>query len=397
MNPARLLSWFRRGARDLPWRRARDPYAIWVSEVMLQQTQVATVIPYYRRWMRRFPTVRALARAPLDGVLKAWEGLGYYARARNLHRAARSLRRLPRTAEEWRRVPGVGPYTAAAIASIASGERVAVFDGNVRRVLSRVEGRDVAEAPPPRGDPAQYNQALMELGQRVCTPRGPRCGGCPLAAGCRAHRVGEEERWPSRKPAGSVPHHDVAVGVIWKGNRVFMQRRKEEGLLGGLWEFPGGRRRRGETYERCLRREVREETGFTVEVGPSLAVVRHRYSHFSVELHPFLCSLRKGRGGRWVTLEGLEALALPAATRRIAKALRYSGRSPAAAVQAASTASTASVSWISGPSHSMRRKAGGRSGSAPGRRTLRSLRRVAGRRGRVSGRETPRPAEATRR
>ncbi|HXG60332.1 MAG TPA: NUDIX domain-containing protein, partial [Planctomycetota bacterium] len=232
MRTARLRAWFRRAARDLPWRRTKHPYAIWVSEVMLQQTQVATVVPYYERWMKRFPTVRALARASLDEVLKVWEGLGYYARARNLHRAARGMRRWPRTAAEWRRVPGVGAYTAAAIASIAYGERAAVFDGNVRRVLSRLEGRDVAAPPPvPRGDPGEFNQALMELGQRICTPRAPRCGECPLA---------------------------------------------------------------GESFEACVRREVEEETGFRVAVGPLLAVVPHRYSHFSVELHAYHCFWRGG-------------------------------------------------------------------------------------------------------
>jgi A/G-specific adenine glycosylase len=329
VNARALLSWFRRGARDLPWRRTKDPYAIWVSEIMLQQTQVATVIPYYERWMRRFPTVRALARARLDAVLKAWEGLGYYARARNLRRAARSLRRLPRTAEGWREVPGVGAYTAAAIASIAFGERAAVFDGNVRRVLSRLEGRDVAEAPPPRGNPGDYNQALMELGQRVCIPRAPRCGECPLAGECRARARGEEGRWPSKRPRPGIPHEEIGVGVVWKGSRVYVQRRAEEGLLGGLWEFPGGKRERGESYEACVRREVREEAGLEVEAGPYLCTVRHRYSHFSVELHVHHAFWRRGKGaGRWVKPGGLGALAMPAANRRIVEALGESGRPP---------------------------------------------------------------------
>ncbi len=326
MNARALLSWFRRGARDLPWRRTKDPYAVWVSEVMLQQTQVAAVIPYYERWMRRFPGVRALARARLDAVLKAWEGLGYYARARNLHRAARSLRRLPRTAAGWREVPGVGEYTAAAIASIAFGERVAVFDGNVRRVLSRLEGRDVAEAPPPRGRPGDYNQALMDLGQRVCVPRSPRCGECPLAGECRAHARGEEGRWPSRKPRREVPHREAAVGIVWKGGRVYVQRRAEEGLLGGLWGCPGGERGRGPAYEACVRREAREEAGREVGVGRPLCTVMHRYSHFSVELHVYRCSWRRGRGGgRWVAPGGLEGLAMPAANRKILEALRGLG------------------------------------------------------------------------
>jgi A/G-specific adenine glycosylase len=327
MQVKRLLAWFRKGARDLPWRRTKDSYGIWISEVMLQQTQIATVIPYYERWMKRFPTVRALARAKLDDVLKMWEGLGYYARARNLHKAARSLKKFPRAAEEWRAVPGVGAYTAAAIASIAFGERVAVFDGNVRRVLSRLEGRDVSEAPAPRGKPGDYNQALMELGQRICAPRAPKCEACPLAEDCAARTSGDPERWPTPKPKKEVPHKEVAVGVIWKGDRVFVQRRAEDGLLGGLWEFPGGKRERGETYESALRREIREETGFAFDVGPFLARVKHRYSHFSVELHTYHCFHRKGSAtGRWVTLEEISSLAMPKANLRILEELRRSGK-----------------------------------------------------------------------
>jgi A/G-specific adenine glycosylase len=327
MDVRRLLAWYRKGARDLPWRRTRDPYAIWVSEIMLQQTQIATVIPYYERWMKRFPTVKALARAPLDDVLKMWEGLGYYARARNLHKAAREVKTLPRSSEDWRSVPGVGPYTAAAIASIAHGERAAVFDGNVRRVLSRLAAADVSEAPAPRGKPGDYNQALMELGQRVCTFRAPKCDACPLAADCRARAAGTPEQWPSRKPKKDVPHKEVAIGVIWDGDRFYVQRREEEGLLGGLWEFPGGKREKGETFEQCLRREIREETGFQVDVGPYLTTVKHRYSHFSVELHTYHCFLRKGKGsGRWVTLDEVEKLAMPKANLRILDEMRRAGR-----------------------------------------------------------------------
>ena len=327
MDVRKLLSWYRKGARDLPWRRTKDPYAIWVSEIMLQQTQIATVIPYYERWMRRFPTAKALAKAPLDAVLKLWEGLGYYARARNLHKAAREVRVLPKTAEAWREVPGVGAYTAAAIASIAFGERVAVFDGNVKRVLSRLEGRDVTEAPPPRGKPGDYNQALMELGQRVCTFRSPSCDACPLGPECRSKASGEPERWPSRKPKKEVPHKEVAIGVIWDGERFYVQRRDEDGMLGGLWEFPGGKREKGETFEDCLRREIREETGFRVDVGPYLTTVRHRYTHFSVELHTYHCFLKKGKGpGKWVTLDEVEALAMPKANLRILEEMRRSGR-----------------------------------------------------------------------
>jgi A/G-specific adenine glycosylase len=327
MDVRRLLAWYRKGARDLPWRRTRDPYAIWVSEIMLQQTQIATVIPYYERWMKRFPTTKALAKADLDDVLKMWEGLGYYARARNLHRAAREVKALPKTSEAWRSVPGVGPYTAAAIASIAHGERAAVFDGNVRRVLSRLAAADVSEAPPPRGNPGDYNQALMELGQRVCTFRAPKCDACPIAADCKARASGDPEQWPSKKPKKEVPHKEVAIGVIWDGDRFYVQRREEEGLLGGLWEFPGGKREKGETFEECLRREIQEETGFKVDVGPYLTTVKHRYTHFSVKLHTYHCFLRKGKGpGKWVTLEEVEKLAMPKANLRILDEMRRTGK-----------------------------------------------------------------------
>jgi A/G-specific adenine glycosylase len=326
VKAAKLLAWFRRVARDLPWRRTKDPYAVWVSEVMLQQTQIATVIPYYERWMRRFPTRAALAKASQDEVLKLWEGLGYYARARNLHKAAQALKALPRTAGGWRSVPGVGPYTAAAIASIAFGERAAVFDGNVRRVLSRLAAADVAEPlPVPRVSPGDYNQALMELGQRICTPRAPKCPECPLAPQCRSRS--DPERWPSRKPKKEVPHREVAIGIVWKGGRFYVQRREEDGLLGGLWEFPGGKRQKGESFEDCLRREVLEETGFGIDVGPFLMTVKHRYSHFSVELHTYHCFHRKGKGpGRWVTVDEAAALAMPKANLRILESLRASGR-----------------------------------------------------------------------
>jgi A/G-specific adenine glycosylase len=331
MDVRALLAWYRKTARDLPWRRSRDPYRVWISEIMLQQTQIATVIPYYERWMHRFPGVRSLAKAPLDDVLKAWEGLGYYARARNLHKAAQTLTSAawPKSAEGWREVPGVGAYTAAAIASICFGERVAVFDGNVRRVLSRLAAADVTEPPAPRGVPGDYNQALMELGQRICTPRSPACGDCPVGKQCEARRKGEVERWPLKKERKTVPHKEVAIGVIWDGGRVYVQRREEEGLLGGLWEFPGGKREAGESYEACLLREIREETGFRVDAGPKLATVKHRYTHFSVELHVYHCFRGRGRGrgkGRWVTPEEAGALPMPKANLVILEELRRSGR-----------------------------------------------------------------------
>ena len=340
----RLLAWFRRSARDLPWRRTRDPYAVWVSEIMLQQTQIATVIPYYRRWMMRFPTVDALARASLDDVLKMWEGLGYYARARSLHKAAQQWPD-PRTAAEWLELPGVGEYTAAAIASITRGERVAVCDGNVRRVMSRLlKIEDVVTQPEvtsriraaldeavPARAPGDFNQAIMELGQRVCTPRSPKCGDCPVAPPCRARKAGVASELPKTAARKAVPHYDIAIGVCRKGDRMLVAKRRAEGLLGGLWEFPGGKRKDGESFERALVREFREETGVEVDVREPLMTVDHRYSHFAVTLHVYECRWRSGRarsienaGVKWVRVGDLASLAWPAANRRIVERLTSS-------------------------------------------------------------------------
>ena len=263
----RLLAHYRATRRDLPWRRTRDPYAVWVSEIMLQQTRVATVIPYYERWLERFPTVAALADAPLDDVLERWSGLGYYSRARNLHRGAHEVMArwggaLPRTARELREVPGIGRYTAGAIASIAHGEPTPLVDGNVARVLARHYGIDedvkstvgqkrlwaLAESLVPAEDPGDFNQALMELGAMVCTPRSPDCDACPLAATCVARAAGRTAELPvlpPRKRASELPRLDRAAAWVVEEGRVLLVRRRPDGLYGGLWELPQAERRIG--------------------------------------------------------------------------------------------------------------------------------------------------------
>lgn len=252
--------------RDLPWRRTRDPYAIWVSEIMLQQTRVQTVIPYWERWMAKFPTVRALADAPLDDVLAAWAGLGYYSRARNLHKGAQAVRErgLPSKASELRDVPGIGPYTAGAIASIAFGEKAPLVDGNVARVLARVfditddikstsgqkllwqRAGELMEALPAAHAPGALNQGLMELGATLCTPAGPRCLVCPLAKHCRAAIEGRQDELPvvaKRKSTGELPVLSRAALWLQLGDEIVLARRRAEGLFGGLWELPQGEAR----------------------------------------------------------------------------------------------------------------------------------------------------------
>ncbi len=345
----RLIDWYRQHARDLPWRRTRDPYRIWVAEVMLQQTRVDQAGPYYERFLKAFPTVEALAAASLDEVLRCWEGLGYYARARNLHQAARLLvaehgGRLPTTYEALRRLPGIGPYTAAAVASIAFGEPRAVLDGNVIRVLTRVLAveddvrasatrralQKVADALIPVEAPGTFNQALMELGATVCTPVHPRCGDCPLREACRAMAQGKPTAFPVQAARAPVPHHEVALGLLFnEEGAVLIQRRPEDGLLGGLWEFPGGKREPGESLEAACARELHEELGVRVSVGPCLARVRHAYTHFRVTLYAFPCTVQEGkprsRAGlplRWVPLDELDRYAFPRANRRLIELLK---------------------------------------------------------------------------
>ncbi|MBN1507978.1 MAG: A/G-specific adenine glycosylase [Sedimentisphaerales bacterium] len=343
-----LLDWFARQARDLPWRRTKDPYAIWASEIMLQQTRVATVVPYYERFLRRFPTVESLARARLDTVLKLWEGLGYYSRARNLHRAAQEIvqrfdGQFPHTAEDLLTLPGIGRYTAGAIASNAFDERAPVVDGNVERVLCRVfrihgDPRDnavrktlwsLADDLVPTNMPGLFNQALMEIGAEVCTPRKPRCEDCPLSRACQARRHGEQATLPQRRVKKPLPSHTVVVGVIYKAGRILIDKRKPDGLLGGLWEFPGGKREPGESLQAALRREVREELAITVRIQRPLAIVDHAYSHFRVRIRAFECAWLSGKPRciacadlRWVRPQDLSRYAFPAANNKIIQVLR---------------------------------------------------------------------------
>lgn len=337
-----LVRWFARHRRPLPWRRNRDPYRIWVAEVMLQQTRVAQAAPYYERFLTAFPTVRALANAPLERVLKVWQGAGYYARARHLHAAARQLARdrngeLPATVEELERLPGVGPYIARAVAALAfgvptvalesNGVRVAarwlletgdVRSGEVRRRLERALDAARGTAPP-----GLFHEAVMELGETVCLPYLPRCEACPVRFACRAGRELED---PGSVPPPRRPRHRplvrAAVVVLEdRRGRWLVQRRAPRGLLGGLWEFPGGKVESGESPERTASRELFEETG--VRAGRLTAVgrVRHAYSHFSVDLHVFrgrpyppIPGTRPGR--RWVTPGELRRLAIPKATEK---------------------------------------------------------------------------------
>ena len=344
-----LLAWYDQHAADLPWRRSQDPYRVWLSEIMLQQTQVETVKPYFERFLEAFPTVEALAAAPLDRVLKLWEGLGYYSRARNLHTAAQMVARdfggrFPTTVDGLLLLPGVGRYTAGAIASIAYGLRAPVLDGNVIRVFARLTDlkEDVSQTTVkdrlwklaedwlPDDHPGDYNQALMELGRTVCKPRNPLCTTCPIFLHCAAFNQGTQAQRPVKKARGATPHYDVAAGIIRdSGGKLLIAQRPLDGLLGGLWEFPGGKREGDETLPECLERELQEELAIQVEVGSLFTIVDHAFTHFRITLHAFECRHVSGAPQRigvrdfaWIQESQLDDYSFGKADREVIKALQ---------------------------------------------------------------------------
>ncbi len=307
---AALLAWYRTARRDLPWRDCRDPYRIWVSEVMLQQTQVATVIPYYQRFVARFPTLAELARASLTDVLTLWQGLGYYQRARHLLAAAQLLcahhdGHLPTDATALRELPGFGEYTAAAVASLAWGQPVVAIDGNVNRVMARLLALDGdprvgahrrvlrARLEPllPHEAAADFNQALMELGATVCTPRQPQCQNCPWAPACQALASGEPTAWPHRRARPADRERTHACAVISRHGLTLLARRAEGGRWAGLWELPRVEVDGGEDPAESLRRGLAGSLGLSVQVGAPLAGLRHQVSGERIRLTAYAATV----------------------------------------------------------------------------------------------------------
>ncbi len=344
-----LLGWYRQNRRDLPWRSSRDPYAIWVSEVMLQQTQVATVLPYYERWMARFPTIATLAAASEDDVLHCWQGLGYYSRARRLLEGARVVVRdhggsLPRSPSALQGLPGIGAYSAGAIASMAFGGCVPVVDGNVVRVVTRLEALrgDPTRQPlrgmlwrlaatlVPRSHPGDFNQALMELGATLCSPRAPKCAECPLAALCLAHEAGLSEQLPelAARPAPTAATMAAAV-VERRGRWLMVQAPREASRWAGMWMFPTTEQNPDEPPTRAAKRVLLEQVGLGAEAHEVVASVQHAVTRFRITLAGVRCELttsarpraRGVAGLAWVAPGELAALALPAPQRRLADQL----------------------------------------------------------------------------
>jgi A/G-specific adenine glycosylase len=324
-----LTDWYLAAKRDLPWRNTDDPYRIWVSEVMLQQTQVNTVVPFYQKFVRRFEDLKRLARADLQEVLKVWEGLGYYARARNLHRAAGIVLKehagvIPNCWEDFHKLPGVGDYIAAAVLSLAFEKPYPVVDGNVKRVLARLlvmenpvnapasakNFQATADALLDRDQSGTFNQAMMELGAVVCKPQNPLCGRCPVREMCKAYKSAKVLNYPKKLKKPPTPQYRIAVGVIFKNGRVLITRRKPSGLLGGLWEFPGGKINKDEKPGAACIREIKEEVNLAVKIDAHLSQIKHAYTHFKI------VNLNGPVDHRWISLQKLGDYPFPKANHK---------------------------------------------------------------------------------
>jgi A/G-specific adenine glycosylase len=335
-----LISWYRVEGRTLPWRQTRDPYRIWVSEILLQQTQVATVLPYFHRFTKRFPTVQALAQAKLQDVLKSWEGLGYYARARNLHRAAREVIRrwngkIPSDPALLQSLPGVGRSTAGAISSLAFARQAAILDGNLRRVFARLLAIETPLNNPsiqqrlwnfserilPRNGVAAFNQALMDLGATVCTPKKPACLRCPVESLCLASRKGIQQYIPARVRKKTLPHHHLVTPIIFRAKRILVVKREAKGLLGGLWGLPEVCIKNPSTPPQ-IRQALLDRFGLHVTMGQRMKCYDHTFSHFRMTYHPYLCQYVSGSPARematrWILPQALSELPFSSAMHRI--------------------------------------------------------------------------------
>lgn len=337
-----LLEWYASNHRKLPWRRTSDSYKIWISEVMLQQTQVAKVMEYYDRFITRFSDVFQLAKGDEQEVLKYWELLGYYSRARNLHKAARLVVEkfggvIPQDYHEFRSLPGVGDYIAAAVMSIAYQQPYAVLDGNVKRVLARLHllkepvndskaitgFRKKANSLLAVDQPGQFNQAMMELGAVVCKPHNPFCPECPVQTYCGAFQTGLQDKFPVSIPRKEIPQYHISVGIIFKNDKLLITRRKDEGLLGGLWEFPGGKVASGENGQQACIREIKEETNLDVEIEKFFITIKHAYTHFRIVMDVYICryksrrvKLRSAQDFRWIKIAEIEEFPFPGANHK---------------------------------------------------------------------------------
>lgn len=341
----KLLNWYNQTNRNMPWRDTSDPYKIWISEVMLQQTKVETVIPYYTNWIDTYPTIYDVHNEKIDKLLKIWEGLGYYSRVKNFKESCDIIckqynGKIPQNYNEFIKLKGVGPYIASAVLSIAFNKPLVSIDGNVNRVASRYLSIDTSIRKShiyisdylsekiiffSSGD---FNQAIMDLGRYVCKPKSPECIRCPLKSDCKSYIDGTTELYPIKLKTAKIPHYSIGVGIIFKHEKLLITQRAYKAMLGGLWEFPGGKKNKRESIKECVVREIKEETNIDIDIVKKINNVKQVYSHFAVTIHPYLCRYISGDikldgpiNYKWINKHKLNQYAFPRANQKIIKQL----------------------------------------------------------------------------
>ena len=335
----KVISWYIKNKRPLPFRKSKDPYKIWLSEIMLQQTQVKTVLPYYKKWIKKFPTLKTVSLSNIDSLLKIWEGLGYYRRCINFHKASKIVIDnyngiIPDKKKEFLALPGVGEYTASAVLSIAFSKPYPVLDGNVKRVISRILGikklskfnirkiNKFLERSICKSRPGEFNQGLMEIGALICRPINPKCDECPLSEYCYALRMGYPGNFPAKSIKKSRPKYDVVVAIIWRDNKFYIQKRETHKMLGGLWEFPGGIVNEGENPKIVLRHKVFKECGTDIKIIKKVGIVHHAFSHFTIRLCGYFCiekklPIKESTNRMWIYKKNIKDYTFPKANHKL--------------------------------------------------------------------------------
>ena len=334
-----VISWYTNNKRSLPFRKTKDPYKIWLSEVMLQQTKVKTAIPYYNNWIKKLPTLESVSLSKLDSLLKLWEGLGYYKRCNNFHKATKLLvsdfnSKIPKEKSQFMSLPGVGDYTASAVLSIAFNKPYPVLDGNVKRVMSRVIGiktltkynikriNKFLNLVICKKNPGDFNQGLMEIGALICKPYNPVCRKCPINNFCYASKKRLPEAYPGKNKLKPRPHFNVAIAIIWRKNKFYIQKRSTDQMLGGLWEFPGVIFKQGQDPEVALKQKVYEECGVHIKIFKNVGFVDHAFSHFKIRLNGYFCIEKKyfldeNENRKWILIKNIKNYSFPKANHKL--------------------------------------------------------------------------------
>ena len=335
----KVISWYIKNKRPLPFRASKDPYKIWLSEIMLQQTQVKTVLPYYERWIKKFPTLKTVSLSKLDSLLKIWEGLGYYRRCINFYNASKIVidnynGKIPDKKKDFLNLPGVGEYTASAVLSIAFSKPFPVLDGNVKRVMSRIMGiknlsnynlrkiNKSLEQSICKSKPGDFNQGLMEIGALICRPINPKCDECPLNENCYALGTGHPDNFPVKNVRKSRPQYDVVVAIIWRDSKFYIQKREIDKMLGGLWEFPGGIVKKGEDPKITLKHKVFKKCGIDLNIHKKVGIVYHAFSHFTIRLSGYFCSekntpIKESATRKWIYKKNIKDYTFPKANHKL--------------------------------------------------------------------------------